>query len=85
MKRSITIEIDDNSPNIELCGEKCKFLKTGVCELFKKQLEEYGVKKINNFDEKTIEYENVIAFSKWKRYEHCIYIFYSFGFNGESG
>jgi len=79
MERSITIEIDNNSPNIELCGEKCKFRKENNCKLFEKELEEYGYKKINNFDGKTIEYDELLAFSKWKRYEHCIFIFNSFG------
>jgi len=78
MRQSITIEIDNSSPNIELCGEECKFLKTGICELFEKRLEEYGFNKINNFDGKTIEYDKLLAFSKWKRYEHCIFIFNSF-------
>jgi len=78
MKRSITIEIDNDSPNIELCGEKCKFFKENTCKLFEKELEEYGYNKINDFDGKNIEYDKLLAFSKWKRCEHCIFIFNSF-------
>jgi hypothetical protein len=79
MELSITIEIGDEAPNIELCGENCKFLKNGNCRLFDKELEEYGYNKIEDFDEKTITYEKTIAFHKWKRLVKCMNIFYSFG------
>jgi hypothetical protein len=77
MEMSITIDINDAAPEIELCGEKCKFLKKGYCELFGKQLEEHSHSKIDDFDGKNIVYEETSAFYTWKRYEQCIKLFYS--------
>jgi len=74
MKRSITIEIDDRAPCIELCGKNCRFLgKEGYyCKLFDKDLEEYGHNKIENYDGKTVRYENVKVIDSWKRIGKCI-------------
>ena len=77
MERSITIEIDDKAPDIELCGTNCKYLIKGFCELFGKQLDEYDHSKIDDFDGKNIVYEETTAFYTWKRYEQCIKLFYS--------
>jgi hypothetical protein len=77
MKLSITIEIDDAAPEIELCGKNCEYNKNGYCELFGKKLDEYSYKKIEDFDEKNIVYEKIPAFDAWKRYDLCIKLFYS--------
>jgi len=79
MKRSITIEIDERSPDIELCGKNCKFLgKEGyLCKLFDKDLEDYGHNKVKNHDG-TIVYENTIAIDSWRRDKKCIEVFSCF-------
>ena len=78
MKLSISIEIDDAAPNIELCGENCQFLKKGNCQLFNIELEENGQRKIDDFDGKTIVYDDTVSFFSWKRNKKCIDIFYAF-------
>jgi len=42
MKLSITIEVNDAAPTVELCGEKCRFLGKGYCSLFQEKLETHG-------------------------------------------
>jgi len=79
MNLSITIEVNDQAPKIELCGDNCKFLLKGNCRLFKKQLEDYSHPKIEGYSEgETIDYGKTQILSSWKRCEECIHIFYSY-------
>lgn len=80
MNLSITIEVDNAAPEIELCGMNCKFIsKEGKCKLFDIPLEDYSRNKIDDFNGKDIIYDNVKIIKNWERCAKCIHIFYSYG------
>ena len=76
MKLSITIEVDDAAPNIELCGKNCKYLAKGICQLFGEQLTDFGHNKIDDFDETTIVYDKTQIIHAWYRSKKCVEFFY---------
>jgi len=79
MKLTITIEVNDASPNIECCGENCNFIKEDKCRLFNnKQLEPYSQNMIDDYKEGTIVYDKTSEIIAWKRCVECINFFYNF-------
>jgi len=79
MKLSITIEIDDRAPDVEYCGENCKFLNRGICHLFNEKLNNDSLNKADESGDGTIVYEKTATILGWKRHRRCIEVFYGFG------
>ncbi|GHV15970.1 hypothetical protein FACS189493_0870 [Spirochaetia bacterium] len=80
MKRSITIEIDDRAPEIEICGEHCKFLgKNGNCLLFNIELEDHSEHRITGDGKGKMSIEKPQELVGWRRHKQCIDVFYAYG------
>jgi len=75
MKLCIEIEVDDKAPNEEYCGEECKGLNKGTCQIFNTKLEDDSSSKFDDIKNGTAETQVIHG---WKRCKSCIEMFYAF-------
>ena len=76
MKLYIEIEVNDNAPNEEFCGEGCKGLSIGNCQIFDIKLDDDSSSKFDDIKNGTAETQVIHG---WRRCKSCIEKFYNFG------
>ena len=75
MKLHFTIEIHDGAPTVEWCGENCKFLGNGFCQLFEVELESHNFNNADMTSDGTIVYEKTKKILGWNRPKQCIKLY----------